>query len=110
MSKTLANNERLPDALAQNQVDLNHNGVPDYIDTLTASGGNNREFLEYSKRELASYNDSQKVPDSNPDHASIVSYDSDSGEISFLGLGGNKIDSINSSIDSLLSSLCNGFG
>lgn len=66
-TKQFVDNSVLPDSLAQNAIDTNNNGIPDYIDALIGSGGTNISALKtYSNAELSAYNvdlNNNNIPD-----------------------------------------------
>ena len=58
-NKSFADNSMLPEELQKNSVDLDKNGVPDYIDDLVksaTSGGDSSVAQKYSQDKLRSYN------------------------------------------------------
>lgn len=80
-SKTFVDNSVLPDSLAQNAIDLNKNGIPDYIDTLIASGKGDASLLKtYSNTQLAQYS-ANAINNSTSKGSNVLSYNASKGSI-----------------------------
>lgn len=85
-SKKFADNSKLPEELRKNTIDLDGNGIPDYIDELIKSGkGDASTLKKYSDAELAKYNidsNGNSIPDRGDSNGSkVVSYNPSNGNI-----------------------------
>ena len=106
-NKQFADNSVLPDSLSQNAIDLDSNGIPDYIDELIKSGKGDMALLkEYSNTQLGIYNtdaNNNKIPDYGDSKGSkIVSYNPINGNIEIGGLSSGNIEAINGQIDEII--------
>lgn len=114
--KKFRDNSELPEELRKNSIDLDKNGVPDYIDELVKSGKSDDTSLlqKYSQAELDKYNiDSNKngVPDRGDSKGSqVVAYNPNRGSIEIGGLSSGNVEAINGQIDELVRGLGCGFG
>ncbi len=100
-SKNFIDNSVLPDSLAKNAIDLDKNGIPDYIDELIKSGKEGTSLLKtYSDTQLGIYNtdtNGNSIPDRGDTKGSkIVSYNPSNGSIEIGGLSSGNIEAINS--------------
>lgn len=102
-TKKFVDNSVLPPEVAQNSVDLNKNGIPDYLDAIMADSGS---MANYSSGALADFNANRTPPTTTP----VVSYNQTTGEIEIGGLTSDKVDAVNSGIDEVVKSLGCGFG
>ncbi|MBW7954446.1 VCBS repeat-containing protein [Candidatus Gracilibacteria bacterium] len=89
----------LPGDLEQNSVDLNKNGIPDYIDDLmnSGSGGNIDKLKDYAQENLDKVN-------------SDVSRDDEDDFMNNLDKINNNVDDILVDVDTILAGLSCGFG
>lgn len=106
-TKVFVDNSVLPEELQKNAIDLNNNGIPDYIDELNASaealknGGESTVLSNYASEALANFN-TNRTPQTN---TPVVSYDAATGNVQIGGLSSGKIDAINNGIDEIVTGL-----
>lgn len=106
-TKVFVDNSVLPEELQKNAIDLNNNGIPDYIDELNASaealknGGESAALSSYASEALANFN-ANRTPQTN---TPVVSYDATTGNVQIGGLSSGKIDAINNGIDEIVTVL-----
>lgn len=114
-TRSFIDNSVLPEELRKNTIDIDKNGVPDYIDDLIKSGKGDISLLQkYSESEMAKYNidkNGNSIPDRGEGNGSkVVAYDPKSGKIEVGGLSSGNIDAINGQIDEVVKGLGCGFG
>lgn len=101
-SKQFIDNAVLPDSLAQNAIDVNKNGIPDYIDTLIASGKGDMSLLKtYSNTQLAQYS-ANALSNSTSKGSKVLSYNASKGSIEIGGLSSGNVEAINGQIDEIV--------
>lgn len=108
-TKKLADHSELPGDLQKNSVDLDKNGIPDYIDELLKSGkpgGNTDALKQYSAEQMAKLNvDTNKngIPDRGDSKGkSVVAYNPSNRNIEVAGLNSQNIEAIDSQIDTMV--------
>lgn len=107
-TKKFVDRSVLPEELKQNTVDMDKNGIPDYIDGLIKSGtgGDITLLQQYSEHELEKYNidkNGNAIPDRGDSKGSkVVSYDPATGKLQIGGLTSGNIDAINGQIDEVV--------
>ncbi|MDD5769409.1 MAG: hypothetical protein PHE25_00425 [Candidatus Gracilibacteria bacterium] len=101
----------LPDSIAQNAIDTNNNGIPDYIDDLSTSAENSgTEIVDFAKEKLGEINkdsDGDGVIDSND---SSPDRNNDDDFMNSLDGINSQVDSIMGTIDTISDGLSCGFG
>ena len=101
-TKTFVDNSILPDSLAQNAIDLNKNGIPDYIDALIASGKGDPTLLKnYANTQLNQYT-TNALANSVPKNSKVVAYNASNHSIEIGGLSSGNIEVINGQIDEVV--------
>lgn len=106
-NRKLVDRSVLPEELQKNGIDLDKNGIPDYIDELIKSGKGDASLLkQYSSNELAKYNidsNGNSIPDRVDSKGSkVVSYNASNGSIEVGGLSSGNIEAINGQIDEVV--------
>lgn len=85
-TRKLVDRSKLPEELQKNAIDLDKNGIPDYIDELIESGKGDVSLLQkYSEMELSKYNtdkNKNSIPDRGDSKGSkVVAYNASNGSI-----------------------------
>lgn len=107
-TKKFVDKSELPEELKKNAVDLDKNGIPDYIDELMKSGknGDTAPLQQYSNEQLGKYNadaDKNNVPDRGDSKGTkVIAYNPSNRNIEIGGLNSMNIDAIDSQIDSVV--------